>query len=285
MATQKAGVILLNPVNHKVGLIYRKEQNDYSFPKGHLEPGETLQQCAIRETAEETKRDCRLLSNKEIAIVRHTSNGELCEVYMYLAEDTGHSDNKSPEVHDLEWVNWDSVEKRLSYPNLKDLWNNVKDSLKKPWGFLREDVTRDHLGVYGVIKQDNKILLIKKARGPYTGLYDLPGGSPENDETPEETVTREIKEETNCDVTNKSNKRQYTILFNRFTKESSIIGCIQHTGILCDIMVNGEPTTTGDGLDSNGAQWVDIETLTPDNASPLVLLACDKSDCGADIVK
>ena len=285
MSVKKAGVILLNPKNHKVGLVYRKKQDDYSFPKGHLEPGETLQECAVRETAEETKRACKLLSDKESGIIRYESNMESCEVYMYLAEDIGSSDNTSPEVHDLKWVDWGSVEKKLTYQNLKDFWNGIKDSLKKPLGFLREDVTRAHLGVYGVIKKDGHILVIKKARGPYTGLYDLPGGTPENNETPEETVTREIKEETNCDLTNKSNKRIKTILFNRFTKESGLTGCIQHTGIIFDVTVQGEPTTTGDGLDSNGAKWVSMDELSPENASPFVLIACNKPDYGADIIE
>jgi len=285
MTTLKAGTVLLNPKNHKIGLVYRKERNDISFPKGHLDPGETLQECAIRETAEETKRDCRLLSDKEAGIILHNSGSEACEVHMYIAQDIGHSDNKSPEVHDLEWVDWGSVEKKLTYPNLKAFWNEIKDSVKKPLGFVRDDVTRAHLGVYGVIKKEGKILVIKKARGPYTGLYDLPGGTPEDNETPEETVTREIKEETSCNVVAKSNERQHTILFNHFTPESRITGCMQHTGILFDISVDGVPVTSGDGLDSNGAQWVEIETLSPDNASPFVLIACSKSNCGADIVE
>lgn len=286
MDIKKAGVVLLNTQNHKIGLVYRKQQNDYSFPKGHLEQGETLQQCAIRETAEETKRDCRLLSNDEIGVIRYNipDKNEACEVYMYLAEDIGHSNNTSPEVHDLIWVDWGSVEKKLTYQNLKDFWNNIKDSLKQKLGFLREDVTRAHLGVYGVIKQGNKILVIKKARGPYTGLYDLPGGTPENNETSEETVTREIKEETNCDVLNISNKRIYTILFNHFTSKSGDTGCLQHTGILFDVSVRGIPTITGDGLDSNGAKWVQINELSPLNATPFVLLACHQTDCGADII-
>ena len=130
MLTQKAGVVLINPENHKIGLVYRTKQNDYSFPKGHLEANETLQECAIRETAEETKRDCKLLSDKEIGIIRYQSPKESCEVSMYLAEDTGHSDNTSPEVHDLEWVDWADVENMLSYQNLKDFWKRVKDYVK-----------------------------------------------------------------------------------------------------------------------------------------------------------
>jgi hypothetical protein len=37
MNVQKAGCILLDLMNKKVGLIYRQKQNDYSFSKGHLE--------------------------------------------------------------------------------------------------------------------------------------------------------------------------------------------------------------------------------------------------------
>ena len=53
----KAGCILINQKNKKIALVYRQKQKDYSFPKGHLEDGESLIECAIRETAEETKRN------------------------------------------------------------------------------------------------------------------------------------------------------------------------------------------------------------------------------------
>ena len=130
MVTQKAGVVLINPENHKIALVYRTKQNDYSFPKGHLEANETLQECAIRETAEETKRDCKLLSDKEIGIIRYESATESCAVYMYLAEDIGPSDNTSLEVHDLKWVDWADVDGMLTYQNLKDFWGKVKDHVK-----------------------------------------------------------------------------------------------------------------------------------------------------------
>lgn len=49
-----------------------------------------------------------------------------------------------------------------------------------------------HLGVYAVIPSaDSKsVLLIKKALGCYTGLYDLPGGSMDEGELLEETLQR-----------------------------------------------------------------------------------------------
>ena len=52
--TLKAGTILINKDN--ICLIYRDIHNDYSFPKGHLEKNESLKECDIRETEEETKR-------------------------------------------------------------------------------------------------------------------------------------------------------------------------------------------------------------------------------------
>lgn len=141
-------------------------------------------------------------------------------------------------------------------------------------------ITRTHFGVYGAIIRDGKILLIKKARGPYTGLYDLPGGSPESNETFEQTLTREIKEETNCDVISITNQREKTIIFSDFTKASGETGVLQHRAILFDVNVSGEPATSGDGLDSNGAVWVETGTLTSENATPYALIAvgCEMLD-------
>ena len=53
-----------------------------------------------------------------------------------------------------------------------------------------------HLGIYGLIIENDSILLIKKANGPYKGKLDLPGGSMEFGERPIDTLKREIIEET-----------------------------------------------------------------------------------------
>ena len=133
MATLKAGTILINSEN-KIALVYRKEDNGYSFPKGHLEKGENLKDCAIRETEEETGHTCELIKNKEINITKYiTPSGENVETHFYLAKDTGlvtrYIDPKDKE--ETVWIGIDEVEDKLSYENLKELWKNIKNEIKK----------------------------------------------------------------------------------------------------------------------------------------------------------
>ena len=51
------------------------------------------------------------------------------------------------------------------------------------------------LGAYGLLINDDKILLIKKNGGPYDGKLDLPGGTIEFSETPTDALKRELQEE------------------------------------------------------------------------------------------
>lgn len=133
MIVKKAGAILLNLQTKKIGLVYRDSEKDYSFPKGHLESGETLEKCAVRETEEETLRANHLLINKEICINKYTTpSGENVENYMYIAIDDGRT-TKNIDLKDqenLKWINPDDVENILSYDNLKEFWNKIKNSIK-----------------------------------------------------------------------------------------------------------------------------------------------------------
>jgi ADP-ribose pyrophosphatase YjhB (NUDIX family) len=126
----KAGCYLLNKNEGTIAIVYRDYYNDYSFPKGHLEEGESLEECAIRETAEETKRVAILVEGLEPTIERYiTLTGKKCICYMYIALDAGHSDNDSTDTHDVVWVPIDEVENKLSYDGLKKQWAKVKDSI------------------------------------------------------------------------------------------------------------------------------------------------------------
>lgn len=129
--TKKAGCIVLDVNNKTIALVYREKQNDYSFPKGHLEENESLEECAIRETAEETKRDVVLLEKDPIYIEYYeTSSGENVEMYYYLAKDIGPSNNTSTDTHPTLLMPFNEVYDKLTYPSLKTTWNNVKDKVE-----------------------------------------------------------------------------------------------------------------------------------------------------------
>ena len=128
--TKKAGCILLNVTDKTVALVYREKHNDYSFPKGHMEKDETLEGCAIRETAEETKRDCILLEKDPIYIENYiTPSGEDVEMYYFLAKDIGKSDNTSTDTHQTYWVPYEEVKDKLTYESLKKLWDEIKNRI------------------------------------------------------------------------------------------------------------------------------------------------------------
>ncbi len=51
-------------------------------------------------------------------------------------------------------------------------------------------------GSYCIILKDNNILLTLKKSGPYKGLWGLPGGKIEFNESPQDAIIREVFEET-----------------------------------------------------------------------------------------
>lgn len=132
METIKAGCYLVDVKNKKVALVYREKHNDWSFPKGHKEEGETIEECAVRETAEETKRVAQIVPEIEPVVERYqTPRGEKCVCYMFVAVDKGHSNNDSWDTHDTYFIDVDKVEEKLTYEDLKQSWKSVLPKIKK----------------------------------------------------------------------------------------------------------------------------------------------------------
>ena len=128
---QKAGCILVNTKDQTIALVLRKK-DEYSFPKGHLEEGESLLECAVRETAEETKRECEILIEEPIYTETYiTPSGEDVIMYYYLAKDTGPSDNSSDDTHPTFWIPFNEGYDKLSKKKKKKVWESTKDKVKE----------------------------------------------------------------------------------------------------------------------------------------------------------
>jgi len=139
--------------------------------------------------------------------------------------------------------------------------------------------THTHFGIYGLLIENNKILLISKANGPYKGKLDLPGGTPEFGEKPVGTLHREFKEETGITVLNQELFDTDSVLPN-WNHNKEIIK-VHHTGVFYkitsytgNIKTNIELDDAND--DSKGAMFYDIESLNKDNLSDITILELNK---------
>ena len=54
--------------------------------------------------------------------------------------------------------------------------------------------------VAAIIKKDNQILATKRGYGEFINMWEFPGGKIENNETKEEALIREIKEELDTEI-------------------------------------------------------------------------------------
>lgn len=131
-------------------------------------------------------------------------------------------------------------------------------------------------GVYGILFQGNCLAVIKKKAGPYQNRYDLPGGSMEAGELLEDTLCREFKEETGMTVTNYHQLGTINFLYPWRYKETTMNNhiCVFYEirAIVGKLEKNVHQFT---GQDSLGAVFFPIEQLNEQNASPLVIKACE----------
>lgn len=136
-------------------------------------------------------------------------------------------------------------------------------------------VRNKHIGVYGIIIKKDKIVLISKARGGYTGKLDLPGGGMEHNELPVETLKREIMEEAGLNVIS------YQLLDVTATNitwqmTKKVVEDLHHIGILYRVVAKGCIKKDPDGIDSNGANWYEIGKLKKKDLTPFTIYALEK---------
>jgi 8-oxo-dGTP pyrophosphatase MutT (NUDIX family) len=106
----------------RVLLVHRARQDDWSFPKGKLEAGETWEAAALREVEEETALACTL--GDEIGRTHYVVEEKPKEVrYFHMsAAATARAQN---EVDDLRWLPLDEARELLTYEHDRHLLDHV----------------------------------------------------------------------------------------------------------------------------------------------------------------
>jgi len=111
-------------INDKKVLVIKQINGDYGFPKGHIENGESEEECAIRETFEEVGLNVKVDSNLRFSIFYNVSNNILKEaVYFVSFYESGSIFIQEDELLDAFWVDVTEVCDFLTFDNLKGLYN------------------------------------------------------------------------------------------------------------------------------------------------------------------
>ena len=118
------GNIELLLIKHVVG-------GHWSFPKGHVEPGETEEQTALREIKEETGIDVELNTSFREVVSYSPKRDTTKDVIYFLGKaKTFQYTPQEEEIAQIKWVEINLAHSFLTYDNDKQLVNKAKPVIK-----------------------------------------------------------------------------------------------------------------------------------------------------------
>jgi 8-oxo-dGTP diphosphatase len=106
---------------------------------------------------------------------------------------------------------------------------------------------RFHVHVDAIVRRGKQILIMKRAMGAMSGAWYFPGGGLEADESPEEGVRREIREEAGLEV---ANLRPFRVWHYQQDESTPGVGIT----FVCDAPPDAEPQINEEHA---AARWVD----------------------------
>jgi 8-oxo-dGTP diphosphatase len=117
-----AGGVVLR--DGRVAVVHRPKYDDWSLPKGKLDPGESWEEAALREVEEEIGLRCRLERELEPSRYR-TPKGEDKTVRYWVMAVEGGDFAANDEVDAMRWVTVPEARELLSYDADRALLDQV----------------------------------------------------------------------------------------------------------------------------------------------------------------
>jgi 8-oxo-dGTP pyrophosphatase MutT (NUDIX family) len=119
-----AGGVVLDSQG-RVAIVHRPRYDDWSLPKGKLDPGESFEQAALREVEEETGLRARLV--RELPSVEYRDNKDRPKIVRYWLMEVEHDPGFVPndEVDELRWVDPEEALGLLTYDRDRDVLGSL----------------------------------------------------------------------------------------------------------------------------------------------------------------
>jgi 8-oxo-dGTP pyrophosphatase MutT (NUDIX family) len=132
---EQAGAIVVRPGREEPRILLvtaRRNPDNWIFPKGHVEDGETLKQAARREALEEAGVEGKVLGKAGTISFDFGSNRYRVHYFVVATGDAG----KEREGRRLRWFRFKQALRRLSYDETRDLlrdaWPRIRTAVGKP---------------------------------------------------------------------------------------------------------------------------------------------------------
>ena len=104
----------------EVAVIHRPKYDDWTLPKGKLDPGESIEAAAVREVFEET--GFRAVIERRIGETSYRDRkGRPKRVTYFAMRPSGGSFEVNDEVDELRWLPVEEAEELLSYEHDRNL--------------------------------------------------------------------------------------------------------------------------------------------------------------------
>jgi 8-oxo-dGTP pyrophosphatase MutT (NUDIX family) len=132
--TSAGGVVVGPGAALEICLIRPAGRTVWGLPKGGIEPGETPQQAAVREVAEETGIEAVVddeLGSIDYSFYSRGEGGRIHKtVHYFLMHATGgDTANHDHEVSEARWLPFDEALRLMTYPNEREIVRRAGEAL------------------------------------------------------------------------------------------------------------------------------------------------------------
>ncbi len=130
---KSCGALVVRTFENKTYLLVlrHKYSGNWSFPKGHVEKGESETQTALREVKEETGLDITLIDGFRESVVYYPKPNIRKQVVYFLGTvpESVNVCRQEDEISEIKWVKLDNAQHIVTFRNDKWLISRAKQTL------------------------------------------------------------------------------------------------------------------------------------------------------------